>query len=132
VPFLIERQKYSSWPNPTSAATLRGMMRRAHLTDEDLEMIEQACRNLVARYRNDAKRQANPSIRDGLLDNAQLSRDSLRLLSRNEPFSGERVGSARRSRPINDRTSSGGSRAQLRAVELERWKAMPCSPFHDS
>ena len=52
------------------AAIFATMMRRVHVSDHDLEMIEQACRSLAARYRRDAERHANPLVRDGALDSA--------------------------------------------------------------
>jgi transposase len=36
------------------------MMRRAHISDPDLELIEESCRRLTNLYRNDAARQGNP------------------------------------------------------------------------
>ena len=56
--FLIETHKYSSSPNPTSAATIADMVATiAHLrppvrlTDKDLEIAETACRANAARCR---------------------------------------------------------------------------------
>jgi len=47
------------------------MMRRVHLSDEDLQITEQACRSLAARYRRDAERQKNPLVRDSMLASAE-------------------------------------------------------------
>jgi hypothetical protein len=52
-------------------ATIAHMvMRRVHLTDEDLELTEQACRSLAERYRRDADRHRNPLIRERALESA--------------------------------------------------------------
>ena len=50
--------------------TIARMMRRVHLTDEDLEIAEDACRGLANRYRRDAERHSNPVIRDPMLERA--------------------------------------------------------------
>ena len=47
------------------------MMRRVHLTDEDLDLATQACRSLAIRYRIDAEQQQNPILRDASLANAE-------------------------------------------------------------
>lgn len=44
------------------------VMRRIHLTDEDLSMAEQACRSLAQRHIDDAAKQSNPILRDGALN----------------------------------------------------------------
>ena len=46
-------------------------MRRVHISDEDLEIAEQALRRLANRYKNDARKIANPVVRDGFLENAR-------------------------------------------------------------
>jgi hypothetical protein len=46
------------------------MMRRAHLDDSDLELAAQALRSLAARYRDGAKRQSNPIVREGFEESA--------------------------------------------------------------
>jgi hypothetical protein len=52
------------------AATFATMMCRIHISDEDLQLTEQACRSMAARYRRDAERQQNPLVRDGTLRSA--------------------------------------------------------------
>lgn len=47
------------------------MMRRVHLTDDDLQIAEQACRALAERYRQDAQRQRNPVVEKAMIANAQ-------------------------------------------------------------
>jgi hypothetical protein len=41
------------------------------LTDEDLEIAEQACRGLAATYRRDAERQKNPIVRQHAIESAE-------------------------------------------------------------
>jgi hypothetical protein len=50
---------------------LLAMLRRVHLSDTDLELAEQSCRSLAHTYRNDAKRQTNPIVADGMLEHAE-------------------------------------------------------------
>lgn len=46
------------------------VMRRVHLSDDDLELAEQACRALAERYRRDAEQQRNPVVRGPMLERA--------------------------------------------------------------
>jgi hypothetical protein len=53
-------------------ATIARMMRwLVTLTDEDLEIAEQACRSLAATYRRDAERQSNPGLKQYAVDSAE-------------------------------------------------------------
>jgi hypothetical protein len=53
------------------AAIFGAMMRRVHISDQDLELTEQACRRVANQYRQGAERQANPLVRDGFLRSAE-------------------------------------------------------------
>jgi hypothetical protein len=44
--------------------------RCVHLTDEDLELGEWACRGPANQYREGAKKHSNPTIRDGFEERA--------------------------------------------------------------
>jgi hypothetical protein len=52
-------------------ANIARMMRRIHVSDPDLELIEEACRRLNNLYRNDAARQENPLMRRLLIETAE-------------------------------------------------------------
>jgi len=50
---------------PMLITTLAAMaMRRVHVSDEDLELLERSVRAFALVYRTDAKRQGNPTVRD--------------------------------------------------------------------
>jgi hypothetical protein len=46
-------------------------LRRVHMSDEDLELAEMACRSLAARYRRGSERQRDPLVRDGFVRSAE-------------------------------------------------------------
>lgn len=68
-------------------AKIAAMMRRVHIDDSDLELAEQALQMLANRYRQDAKRQANPIVREGFERNAS---ECERLAERMGRFRGTR------------------------------------------
>ena len=47
------------------------MMRRFHVNDPDLELIEEAARRVAQLYRNDGEKQENPLIRGRQLESAE-------------------------------------------------------------
>jgi hypothetical protein len=47
------------------------VMRRIHVSDPDLEMMEEACRRVAQLYRNDGEKQENPLIRGRQLESAE-------------------------------------------------------------
>jgi hypothetical protein len=47
------------------------MIYRVHVSDDDLESIEDSCRQTANLYRADAKRQANPGLRDNAIEPAE-------------------------------------------------------------
>ena len=46
------------------------MMRRIHVSDDDLTLIEEACRRLANRYRLESERHVNPLTKAGALESA--------------------------------------------------------------
>lgn len=46
-------------------------MRRVFISDDDLALIEQACRSLAVQYSIDAERQKNPVVSDGAAETAR-------------------------------------------------------------
>lgn len=46
-------------------AKIAAMLRRVHISDDDLQLTEQALRSLANRYRRTAERQSNPIVRAG-------------------------------------------------------------------
>jgi len=59
-------------------------MRRVHLNDRDLELLEEACRRLALKYRNDAKRMAQTTMESRFIEHAETFE---RLAERDEQVS---------------------------------------------
>ncbi len=47
------------------------MMRRVHVDEEDLRLIEAACRTLTNMYRQDAERHTDRDLRESALQSAE-------------------------------------------------------------
>ena len=52
-------------------STIVYMMRRVHLSIDDLRLLEFACRASANQYRKDAERQGNPTMRGIALETAE-------------------------------------------------------------